>query len=323
MRWHEKPYHSLDYHYKQRFGQKVYKLSLDGGFTCPNRDGTLGTSGCIFCSEGGSGDFAAPAYLSIPEQIDAAKKLLAPKLKSYSNIAYIAYFQAFTNTYAPVSHLQKMYEDAISQKDIAGIAIATRPDCLSDEIIDLLTNLAKKTAVYLELGLQTIHETTASFLRRGYPLATFADAVHRLANRNIHVVVHLIAGLPKEDKTMFLSSIAYLNKLPIQGIKIAMLHILEGTDLAKAYKKNISAYSLYSLEEYCDIIATSVGKLRPDIVIHRLTGDGPKHLLLAPMWTANKRMVLNRIHHTLKEQEIYQGIYWEEHSNANGYSNPI
>lgn len=320
MRWGEKPYHSLDYHYKERFGTKVYKLSLNGGFTCPNRDGTLGTSGCIFCSAGGSGDFASSASLSIAKQVQSAKKLLEPKLKHKDSVKYIAYFQAFTNTYAPVSHLKQLYEEALSQEDVVGIAIGTRPDCLSDEVIALLASLAERTAVYVELGLQTIHETTADYIRRGYPLAVFEDAVKRLANKNIHVVAHLIAGLPGENREMFLSSVEFLNFLPIQGVKIAMLHILKGTDLAKAYKK---AFPLYSLEEYCDIIATSVGKLRQDIVIHRLTGDGPKNLLIAPMWTADKRNVLNQITRYFKEQNIYQGMYWEDNVYADGYTNLI
>lgn len=295
-------FYSLNRHYRERFGEKIYKLSLDGGFSCPNRDGTLGTGGCIFCSEGGSGDFAASRRLSVKEQLEEAKHIFS--CKKVGN-KYIAYFQAFTNTYGPLSYLEQIYQEAMEPEEIVGISIGTRPDCLSDEVISLLGRLNQIKPVYLELGLQTIHEDTARFIRRGYPLPVFDDAVMRAKRAGLNVVCHIILGLPGETKEMIFETISHLNHLPIDGIKIAMLHVLKGTDLAKVYKH--TPFPVYEKDTYVDLVIDCLERLRKDIVIHRITGDGPKELLIAPLWSQNKRDVLNSIQKRLKERDTWQG----------------
>lgn len=304
MRWNDKPYHSLDYELKRRFGEKIYRLSLNGGMTCPNRDGRIGYGGCIFCSAGGSGEFAADPSLSIRQQIDAAKKLLE---KKRSARRYIAYFQAYTNTYAPVSYLEAIFTEAISCPEIVLLSIATRPDCLEPPVVDLLSRLNLKKPVWVELGLQTVHEDTAAFLRRGYPLSTFEDAVERLRARGIEVVTHVILGLPGEDKERMLQTIRYLNRQDIQGIKLQLLHILKGTDLAALYEQQ--PFPVFTPEDYVRTVLSCVERLRPEIVIHRLTGDGPKDLLLAPLWSRSKRQVLNTIHQEFRLKDTWQGKY--------------
>ena len=300
--WGEKRYHSLDYHLKNRFGQKIYKLSLNGGMTCPNRDGTLGNRGCIFCSRGGSGDFAASCALSIKEQIEAAKTLVAKKTTGSS---YIAYFQAYTNTYAPYEKLKKIFTEAISHPDICILSVATRPDCLDDNVLNLLEKLNGIKPVWVELGLQSIHEHTARFIRRGYELPIFEKAVSALRKRGIEVIVHVITGLPTENENHMLATIHYLNKMDIQGIKLQLLHILKETDLADYYERH--PFRVLSMDEYIKITGQCIANLRTDIVIHRLTGDGPKSLLLAPAWSADKRRVLNQIQAHLKQNNIWQG----------------
>ena len=300
--WGEKPYHSLDYELKQRFGEKVYKLTLNGGMSCPNRDGRISFGGCIFCSEGGSGDFASSACLSIPEQIQDAKKRLAGK-RPVSQ--YIAYFQAYTNTYGPIEHLRKIFTEAMEDPEIVLLSVATRPDCLPDEVIELLAELNQKKPVWVELGLQTIHESSARFIRRGYPLEVYTDAVKRLNRHDIEVVTHVILGLPGESREQMLETVDYLNTLPIQGIKLQLLHVLEGTDLG-AYYKN-TGFHVLSEDEYVDLILNCIEHLRPEITIHRITGDGPKELLIAPLWSGAKRSVLNHIHHEMKLKNSWQG----------------
>ena len=302
MRWGEKPYHSLDYELKKQFGEKVYKLALNGGMTCPNRDGKVGTRGCIFCSQGGSGDFAASASLSISEQIDFEERLLLTKRPVKK---YIAYFQAYTDTYGEPSYLRKIFTEAISRPEIAAWSIATRPDCLSEEILDLLEELNHQKPVWVELGLQTIHEKTASFIRRGYPLSCFETAVHNLHFRRLTVIVHVILGLPGETKKEMLETISYLNHQPIQGIKLQLLHILKQTDLADYYETH--PFHVLEMEEYVSLIADCLELLSPDITVHRLTGDGPKDLLIAPLWSTKKRSVLNAIHQELKNRHTWQG----------------
>ena len=274
--------------------------------SCPNRDGTLSVGGCIFCSSGGSGEFASSAMLSIPEQIQDAKKRLSGKRPVNQ---YIAYFQAYTNTYGPVEHLRKIFTDAIEDPEIVLLSIATRPDCLQDEIVELLAELNKKKPVWVELGLQTIHESSARFIRRGYPLEVYTDAVNRLHAHGIEVVTHVILGLPGETKEMMLQTVDYLNTLPIQGIKLQLLHVLEGTDLA-AYYKN-TGFHILEEEEYIDLILECIEHLRPEITIHRITGDGPKDLLIAPLWSSAKRSVLNHIHHKMKLKNSWQGKHLE------------
>ncbi len=302
MRWGEKRYYSLDYYLKQTYGEKIYKIALDGGMSCPNRDGTLGTGGCIFCSAGGSGDFAGKRTVSISAQIAEGQKLVA---KKQTNPAYIAYFQAYTNTYAPVEYLEKIFMEAILVPEVKILSIATRPDCLSAEILDLLQRLNKIKPVWVELGLQTIHKTSADFIRRGYELDVFEKAVYDLKKSGITVIVHTILFLPNETKEQMLETISYLNKMPIDGIKLQLLHVLKHTDLAHYYAKQ--PFHLPDMHEYLETLGLLISHLRPDIVIHRLTGDGPKALLIEPQWTGNKRLVLNSMQKYLKDCDIWQG----------------
>ncbi len=298
----ENRYYSLNDYIKQTFGEKLYKLALNGGMSCPNRDGTLGTGGCIFCSAGGSGDFAADRKLSIHEQIKNAKQLVSQK---HTGSSYIAYFQAYTNTYAPVSYLERIFTEAIQEPDIKVLSIATRPDCLPEETLDLLGRLNRIKPVWVELGLQTIHKSSSDFIRRGYELDVFEKAVYDLKKRGISVIVHTILYLPNETRDMMLETISYLNELPIDGIKLQLLHVLKGTDLADYYKSN--PFHLPDLEEYLETLGCMISHLRPDIVVHRITGDGPKSLLIAPLWTGNKRHVLNSIQKYFKTSDIRQG----------------
>lgn len=301
-RWGEKPYFSLDYMLRSQFGEKVYKVTLNGGMSCPNRDGKIGRRGCIFCSEGGSGDFAADASLSITEQINSQIALLSAK-RPISK--YIAYFQAYTNTYGPVEYLERIFTEAISHPSVVALSIGTRPDCLGEEVLSLLERLNQIKPVWVELGLQTIHPATAQYIRRGYPLSCFEEAVRELRLRNITVIVHTILGLPGETKEDILSTMEYLNTREIQGIKLQLLHVLRGTDLASDYEKGL--FQVYEREEYLDLLIDCLEHLSPSIVIHRITGDGPKDLLIAPLWASRKREVLNLLHHKMKEQGSYQG----------------
>lgn len=305
--WNGKPYHSLDYMLKERFGEKVYKVTLNGGMSCPNRDGTIGHGGCIFCSEGGSGDFAASAALSIHEQIDSQIAMLSAKRPIHE---YIAYFQAYTNTYAPLSYLERIFTEAIEHEDIVGLSIGTRPDCLPDETLDLLSELNKKKPVTVELGLQTIHERTAAFIRRGYKLSCFEDALEKLQERKLETVVHTILGLPGETTEDILETMRYLNAHHIDGIKLQLLHVLKHTDLAAYYGQ--SGFHILSEDEYVDLVIRCLEVLSPDITIHRLTGDGPSDLLIAPLWSLKKRSVLNHIHHELKVRDTWQGRLFTE-----------
>ena len=302
MNWDGKRYYSFNSYLKQTFGEKVYKISLNGGFTCPNRDGTLGTRGCIFCSEGGSGDFAPDAVLPIGEQIEEGIRMIRQKTDASK---YIAYFQAFTNTYAPYEKLHSLFYDAILRQEIVGLAVGTRPDCLPPDGLELLDELNQIKPVFVELGLQTIHEKTAQFIRRGYPLCCFEQAVKALHDLGINVVVHLILGLPGETEEMMLESVRYLNQLPVNGVKFSLLHVLKHTDLGALYEKH--PFPVYELDDYVDLVIRCIEELREDIVIHRLTGDGPRDLLIAPRWTLNKRKVLNEIARRMKETGSRQG----------------
>ena len=304
--WGEKRYHSLDYELKKVYGSKLYKLSLDGGMTCPNRDGTLGTRGCIFCSEGGSGDFAAPLSASVAEQLEAAKSRILKKLPGKRDIRFIAYFQAYTNTYGPVSYLRELFTQAINHPEVAVLSIATRPDCLGPEVLQLIAELNSIKPVWIELGLQTIHENTARFIRRGFPLKVFEDAVFKLHELGIGTVIHTILGLPRETKHDMLETMEYIGKLPVQGIKLQLLHVLRGTDLGMLYEDG-SFSDILSMDEYIDLVISCLELLPKELVIHRITGDGPKKLLLAPLWSTDKKQVLNRIHRELKEQDTWQG----------------
>lgn len=288
-------YTTLNSYLKEKFGCKVYKISLDCGFTCPNRDGTLGYGGCIFCSEGGSGDFAESRTLGVTEQIESGKERVKNKIRSGK---YIAYFQAFTNTYADVNTLEKMFSEAINHPDIVALSIATRPDCLEQKKVELLSRLNKIKPIFVELGLQTVNEKTAQYIRRGYTLDVYDDAVERLHEQGINVVTHIIIGLPYETKEDMLSSVKYVCKVT-DGIKLQLLHILKGTDIAKEYFEH--KFEVLSLEEYTDIIAECVKIIPENVVIHRLTGDGAKKDLIAPLWSADKKKVLNTINKRLSE----------------------
>lgn len=288
-------YTTLNNYLKERFGEKVYKIALNGGFTCPNRDGKIGTRGCIFCSKGGSGDFAESPELSITEQIENGKKRLEKKIK---NGKYIAYFQAFTNTYAPVEKLRAIYTEAINHPDIVALSIGTRPDCLGDDVLALLDELNKVKPIFVELGLQTINEDTARYIRRGYTLEVYDKAVADLHKIGINVVTHIILGLPGESKNDMLKSVEYACKVT-DGIKLQLLHILKGTDLAKDYEQG--KFEVLTLEQYTEIIKECVQIIPENVVIHRLTGDGAKKDLIAPLWSADKKTVLNTINRALKE----------------------
>ncbi|MDO4339567.1 MAG: TIGR01212 family radical SAM protein [Eubacteriales bacterium] len=300
--WNGRPYHSLDYMLRERFGEKVYKVSLNGGMSCPNRDGKLGSHGCIFCSAGGSGDFAADASLSITEQIDSQIQILCAKRPVKK---YIAYFQAYTNTYAPVEYLERIFTEAVSHPKVAAVSIGTRPDCLGEDVLALLNRLNHVKPVWVELGLQTIHERTAEYIRRGYPLSCFDEAVESLRSRGIEVIVHTILGLPGETREDILETMEYLNGKDIQGIKLQLLHVLRGTDLALDYARGL--FQVYERDEYLDLLIDCLEHLDPSIVIHRMTGDGPKELLIAPLWASRKREILNLLHHQMKERQSFQG----------------
>lgn len=289
-------YTTLNNYLKERFGEKVYKIALNGGFTCPNRDGKIGTRGCIFCSKGGSGDFAESPDLTITEQIDNGKKRLEKKIK---NGKYIAYFQAFTNTYAPVEKLRAIYTEAIIHPDIVALSIGTRPDCLGDDVLALLDELNKIKPIFVELGLQTINEDTARYIRRGYTLEVYDKAVADLHKIGINVVTHIILGLPGESKNDMLKSVEYACKVT-DGIKLQLLHILKGTDLEKDYEQG--KFEVLTLEQYTEIIKECVQIIPENVVIHRLTGDGAKKDLIAPIWSADKKTVLNTINRALKDE---------------------
>ena len=289
-------YLSFNKYLKDKFGQKVYKISLDGGFTCPNRDGKTGTRGCIFCSKGGSGDFAESREMSITEQIESGKKKVEKKIKSGK---YIAYFQAFTNTYAPVEILRQKYEEAINHPDIVALSIATRPDCLGDDVLRLLDEMNKIKPVFVELGLQTIHQKSAKYIRRGYDLSVYDKAVRDLKKIGVNVVVPVILGLPNESENDMLETVKYVCESGANGIKLQLLHVIDGTDLAKDYEKGL--FKTLEFDEYVNLIVKCVKIIPKDIVIHRLTGDGAKKDLIAPLWSADKKRVLNAINKALIE----------------------
>ncbi len=300
--WRGKPYYSLDAMLRQRFGEKIYKITLNGGMTCPNRDGTVGRGGCIFCSAGGSGDFAGDAAMAIPEQIEEQIRAIRQKRPVRR---FIAYFQAYTNTYAPVGYLEKIFWEALRHPDVAGLSIGTRPDCLPEETLDLLADLNREKPVWVELGLQTVHTRTARYIRRGYDLVCFEQAVAGLHSRGLEIVVHTILGLPGESKADMLETVAYLNRQPIQGIKLQLLHILKDTDLAADHQAG--KFTVLSREAYLDLVVSCLEHLSPEIVVHRITGDGPKTLLIAPLWSSRKREVLNALHHKMKMEDTWQG----------------
>lgn len=296
-------YHSLSDEMKRVFGTKVYKIALNGGCTCPNRDGTLDTRGCIFCSSGGSGEFASDRTRSIAEQIEQGKSKVSRKI---SDGKYIAYFQAYSNTYGSIGRLEKLFFEAAEHPDIVAVSIATRPDCLPEEILDLLSRLNRLKPVWIELGLQTVHPVTTALIRSGFDLKCFEDAVHNLFELRIQVVAHLILGLPGETREMMLESVEYVGRqTAVSGIKLSMLHVLRNTDLADMYRRN--EFTLMGKEEYLMLLCECVRRLPERTIIHRLTGDGPKSLLIAPLWTSDKRGMINDIRRIFTRENVMQG----------------
>ena len=328
-------YYTLNQYLRNRFGQKVYKLALDGGMTCPNRDGTIGYGGCIFCSQGGSGEFAVGRSCSagnfkalkeaiprrtVTDQIEQAKQRIRKKTEAS---LFIAYFQSYTNTYAPVEYLRRIFTEAISHPQVAVLSIATRPDCLPPDVIQLLAELNCVKPVWVELGLQTVHEHTAEYIRRGYDLPCYENAVERLHAAGIEIITHVILGLPGESREDMLDTVRYLSqetritedsyekfRYRTEGIKLQLLHVLKDADLAEEYQKG--AFSVLSQEEYMDILFACLELLPPDMVVHRITGDGPKSLLIAPQWSANKKNVLNTIRREMKIRNIMQGAHFTQ-----------
>ncbi len=294
-------YYSLNEYLKNTFGEKVYKISLNGGMTCPNRDGTLDSRGCIFCSKGGSGEFSANALLPISEQLEQAKRRIREKTDCKR---FIAYFQPFSNTYAETEYLRRIFTEAIAPEDIAALSIATRPDCLGEDVLALLSELNQIKPVWVELGLQTIHKKTAEYIRRGYPLEKFDCAAKRLRELGINVITHLIIGLPGESREMLLDSVRYAGERS-NGVKLQLLHVLKDTDLCSDYLAG--KFDVLSLEEYIELLCDCVEALPKNVVIHRLTGDGDKRLLVAPMWSADKKRVLNAINKAFRERNVTQG----------------
>lgn len=284
-------YNSLSSHLKQKFNKKVYKLALSAVTTCPNRDGTLGSRGCVFCSQLGSGDFAEPKCESITAQIENAKSRVAKK--AGESAGYIAYFQSYTNTYAPIDYLQKTFFDAISHPDIVGLSVATRPDCLGAEVLSLLKELAKIKPVWVELGLQTIHKPSIDYIRRGYNNAVYETAVKQLHAIGCEVVTHVILGLPNEDTQMMVDTVKYCVNHKTDGIKLQLLHVLKNTDLAADYENGM--FKTLEMDEYIKIVGECLKAIPPTVVIHRLTGDGAKRDLIAPTWSADKKRVLNAL----------------------------
>lgn len=306
--WNDKRYHSLDYELKETYGEKVYRISLNGGMTCPNRDGTIGHGGCIFCSEGGSGDFAEASNLSITEQIAEGKK----KLQSKTNCKkFIAYFQAYTNTYGPVEYLRRIFMEAISQPEIVVLSIATRPDCIDDEILSLLCELNTIKPVWIELGLQTIHEPTAHLIRRGFTLSCYEECVNKLLSAQLTVVTHVILGLPGETISQMLETVNYIAHSGIHGIKLQLLHVLKNTTMADMFIDE--PFPIFSMDAYCKLIVDCICRLPEEMVIHRITGDGPRSLLIEPMWSTDKKKVLNTIQKEFRQQDAWQGKYFDRH----------
>ncbi|MBU1144633.1 MAG: TIGR01212 family radical SAM protein [Firmicutes bacterium] len=303
----EKPYYTVNDFYQETFHSKVFKISLNGNFTCPNRDGTISYKGCLYCSEKGSGEFTGDLNFSLKDQY---QEMLSMMKRKWPIGKTIAYFQSFTNTYAPLDKLKRLFEEALTlDKDLIGISIATRPDCLPDDVIEYLSELNQKTFLTVELGLQTIHEKTSILINRGHSLQAFQDAVSKLRAHNIHVVCHIINGLPNETKEMMLDTIHFLNSLDIQGIKIHMLYLLKNTPLEDYY--NLNPFPILSLKEYVDVVTNQIEQLRPDIIIYRLTGDALKSDLIEPKWSLKKFVVTNEIDKQLRINKTYQGINYK------------
>jgi radical SAM protein (TIGR01212 family) len=299
--WDDKRYHTLNYFLREKFGEKVFKISLDAGFTCPNRDGKLSTGGCVFCSPRGSGDFAGTAK-NLIEQFNEVRRMMNKKWKSGR---YIGYFQAYTNTYADVPTLREKYYSILNLEDVVGIAIATRPDCLPAEVLELLEEINAKTYLWVELGLQTIHERTARLINRGYGLDAYIASVRELKKRNIEVVTHAILGLPGESKQEMFQTVDFISNTGTQGIKLHLLHLLKDTRLVEMYRSG--EFRMMSMEDYVQAIVDCIERIPEDMVIHRITGDGPRDTLIGPRWSLKKFEVINAIEHLLMDRDTWQG----------------
>lgn len=304
MLWGGRRYRSFGFMIKEKFGEKLYKIALDGGMSCPNRDGKISYGGCIFCSNGGSGDFASRLCGSVDEQLSRAKELVRNK---YSGSGYIAYFQAYTNTYADVAYLEHLFRPIVERDDIKALSIATRPDCLPGDVVDLIAQLNKIKPVWVELGLQTVSEKTAKLINRGYDLACYDDAIKKLRRTGAEIISHMIIGLPNETKNDILKTAEYIGETS-DGIKLQLLHVLQNTRLAEMYFNE--EFSVLTMEEYVSIIADIISILPQNITIHRLTGDGKKEELIAPIWSLEKMRVLNAINHELKTRDVWQGKFY-------------
>ena len=305
-RWNDKRYHSLNYYLRNKFNEKVYKISLDGGFTCPNRDGKVAKGGCTFCSARGSGDFAGSRILSITKQFEDRKDMMEKKWKDGK---LIAYFQAYTNTYAPVDELRRKYNEALEQKNVVAISIATRPDCIDDDVLDYLTELNEKTYLIVELGLQTTNDETARNFNRGYDFEVFDTTLKKLLERNIEVVVHTIFGLPGETEEDMLKTVDYVAHSGATGIKFHLLHLMKGTKMVEQYENG--ELKLLTQDQYIDLICKGISRIPEEMVVHRLTGDAPRDLLIGPMWSLKKWEVLNAIDKALEDNDIWQGKYFK------------
>lgn len=304
--WGEKRFYSLDYFYRRKFGSKVARVAVDGGFTCPNRDGTVSYGGCVFCGTAGAGDFCAEKSLPILQQINIQKSILQNKWKE---LKIIPYFQSFTNTYAPVDVLRRKYEEALSVDDCVGLSVATRADCLCEDVLNLLDEINKRTFLQVELGLQTVNDVTAQKINRGYPLEVFTNSIRELQKRGIETVAHLIVGLPGETVEDNLNAVRYISEMKINGVKIQVLYLLQDAPLMKWFAQGKVRF----LErfEYIDIVAQMLSYLSPDVVVHRLTGDPPWKSVVEPKWTTDKKQVLNQINQHLKIKNLYQGCFYK------------
>ena len=301
----EKRYHTWNYHLRNKFGKKIFKVALEGGFDCPNRDGTVAFGGCTFCSAAGSGDFAGDRVDPIPVQFEKIKNKMHEK---WQDGEYIAYFQAFTNTHAPLEVLKEKYEAALAIPGVVGLSIATRPDCLPDDVVEYLAELNERTYLWIELGLQTVHEKTSNIINRAHDMQCYYDGVAKLRKHNINICTHIINGLPLEDYDMMMETARVVSQMDVQGIKIHLLHLLKGTPMVKQYEKGMLEFM--DQETYVKLVADQLEILPEEMIIHRITGDGPIDLMIGPMWSVNKWEVLNGIDDELKKRDSYQGKYF-------------
>lgn len=306
-----KRYHTWNYYLRSNFGEKVFKVSINAGFSCPNIDGTITYGGCTYCSKEGSGDFAGNPNDNLIKQFEDIKQMMH---KKWHSAKYIGYFQAFTNTHAPVNILKEKYETILNLEDVIGLSISTRPDCLPDDVVEYLAKLNKKTNLWVELGLQTIHDKTSKVINRGHDYDTFLEGVEKLKKHNIKTVVHIINGLPGEDYNMMMETAKAVSELGVHGIKIHLLHVLKNTPMEKMLEKEM--FTLMEKDEYVNLVCDQLEILPPKMVVHRLTGDGKRDEMVGPMWSLKKWEVLNAIDDTMKKRNSYQGIKYNKKNNA-------